>query len=202
MPRTRVEAQFTANRQRILDQAAHLFAAKGFPRTTIVELAKACQCSKALLYHYFTSKEDILYAILKTHLHNLRAVAEEALSVSEAPVDQFYAFMQANMAIYIESRDKHVVLVSDAGHLPAEQREDIRQMQRVLISLVAELLTRLNPALLNDPRLPMLYTMMFYGVLNWTYIWYDADGAIGPDEFSQRAADLFLNGFAPRQDAI
>src|SRR5687768_10701647 len=58
MPRTRVEAQYTANRQRILDEAAHLFAAKGFPRTTIVELATACQCSKALLYHYFASKED------------------------------------------------------------------------------------------------------------------------------------------------
>jgi hypothetical protein len=40
--------------------------------------------------------------------------------------------------------------------------------------------------------------MMYYGVLNWTYIWYDADGAVGTDEFSRRAADLFLHGFAPR----
>lgn len=198
MPRTRIAAQYEANRQRILDAAAHLFAAKGFPRTTIVELAKACACSKALLYHYFASKEDILYALLKTHLQNLRAVAEKALSTSDEPVEQFYAFMQANMAIYIESRDRHVVLVSDTGHLPEAQREDIRQMQRVLTSLVSALLTRLNPQLLSDPRLPMLYTMMFYGVLNWTYIWYDADGAVGPDEFSRRAADLFLNGFAPR----
>ncbi len=200
MPRTRVEAQYTANRQHILDQAAHLFAAKGFPRTTIVELARACECSKALLYHYFTSKEDILYALLKTHLHNLRTVAEEALSVSDVPIEQFYALMQANMAIYIESRDRHVVLVSDTGHLPEQRREDIRHMQRALTSLVSELLTRLNPQMLSDPRLPMLYTMMFYGVLNWTYIWYDAGGAVGPDEFARRAADLFLHGFAPRED--
>ncbi|ETW94967.1 MAG: hypothetical protein ETSY1_32555 [Candidatus Entotheonella factor] len=198
MPRTRVEAQYTANRQRILDEAAHLFAAKGFPRTTIVELAKACQCSKALLYHYFASKEEILYALLQTHLQHLRNITEKALSVSREPIEQFYALMQANMAVYIESRDRHVVLVNDMGHLPDMQREDIRQMQRVLTSLVSELLTRLNPQLLSDPRLPMLYTMMFYGVLNWTYIWYDADGAVGPDEFSRRAADLFLNGFAPR----
>jgi len=198
MPRTRVEAQYTANRQRILDEAAHLFAAKGFPRTTIVELATACQCSKALLYHYFASKEDILYALLTTHLQHLRAVAEEALSVSDEPVKQFYALTQANMSLYIESRDRHVVLVSDTGHLSEAQREEIRHMQRVLTSLVSELLTRLNPQLLSDPRLPMVYTMMFYGMLNWTYIWYDADGAVGPDEFSRRAADLFLNGFALR----
>jgi AcrR family transcriptional regulator len=198
MPRTRVEAQYTANRQRILDEAARLFAAKGFPRTTIVELAKACQCSKALLYHYFASKEDILYALLTTHLQHLRAVAAEALSASDEPVEQFYALMQANMAVYIESRDRHIVLVSDTGHLSEAQRGDIRHMQRMLTSLVSELLTRLNPQLLSDPRLPMLYTMMFYGMLNWTYIWYDAGGAVGPDEFSRRAADLFLNGFAPR----
>lgn len=197
MPRTRVEAQYTANRQRILDEAAHLFAAKGFPRTTIVELARACQCSKALLYHYFASKEEILYALLKTHLENLRVVAEEALATSDVPVEQFYALMRANMAMYIESRDRHVVLVSDTGHLPEQQRESVRQQQRVLTSLVSELLTRLNPQLLSDPRLPMLYTMMFYGVLNWTYIWYDADGAVGPNEFACRAADLFLHGFAP-----
>jgi AcrR family transcriptional regulator len=198
MPRTRVEAQYTANRQRILDEAAHLFAAKGFPRTTIVELATACQCSKALLYHYFSSKEDILYALLTTHLQHLRAVAEEALSVSDEPVEQFYALTQANMSLYIESRDRHVVLVSDTGQLSETQREDIRHMQRVLTSLVSDLLTRLNPQLLSDPRLPMVYTMMFYGLLNWTYIWYDANGAVRPDEFSRRAADLFLNGFSPR----
>jgi AcrR family transcriptional regulator len=97
MPRTRIEAQYAANRQRILDEAAHLFAAKGFPRTTVVELANACQCSKALLYHYFKSKEEILYALLTTHLQHLRAVAEEALSVSDKPVEQFYALTQANM---------------------------------------------------------------------------------------------------------
>ncbi len=191
MPRTRVEAQYTANRQRILDEAARLFAAKGFPRTTIVELSRACQCSKALLYHYFTSKEDILYALLNSHLQNLRAVAEEALAVSDEPIEQFYALMQANMAIYIDSRDRHVVLVSDIGNLPEAQREDIRQMQRVLTALVSELLTRLNPQLLSDPRLPMLYTMMFYGVLNWTYIWYDADGTVGPDEFSGAFGDSY-----------
>jgi AcrR family transcriptional regulator len=198
MPRTRIEAQYAANRQRILDEAAHLFAAKGFPRTTVVELANACQCSKALLYHYFKSKEEILYALLTTHLQHLRAVAEEALSVSDKPVEQFYALTQANMTLYIESRDRHVVLVSDTGHLSDTQREDIRHMQRLLTSLVSELLSTLNPQLLSDSRLPMVYTMMYYGVLNWTYIWYDADGAVGADEFSRRAADLFLHGFAPR----
>ncbi len=198
MPRTRVEAQYAANRQRILDEAARLFAAKGFPRTTVVELARACQCSKALLYHYFVSKEDMLHGLLKTHLQNLQTVVQKALAVSDEPVEQFYALMQASMAIYVDSRERHVVLVNDTGSLPAEQREDIRQMQRVLTSRVAELLTRLNPELMDDPRLPMLYTMIFYGVLNWTYIWYDANGAVGPDEFSRRAADLFLNGFAPR----
>ncbi len=197
MPRIRVEAQYAANQQHILDEAARLFAAKGFPRTTIVELAKACQCSKALLYHYFASKEDILHGLLKTHLQNLQVMVQQALAVSDEPVEQFYALMRASIAIYVDSRERHVVLVNDTSSLPVKQREDIRQMQRALTSHVAELLTRLNPELVHDTRLPMLYTMMFYGVLNWTYIWYDADGSVGPDEFSRRAADLFLHGFAP-----
>ena len=39
--------------------------------------------------------------------------------------------------------------------------------------------------------------MMFYGLLNWTYIWYDPNGPVAPDEFAHRACDTFLNGFLP-----
>jgi hypothetical protein len=37
--------------------------------------------------------------------------------------------------------------------------------------------------------------MMFYGLVNWTYTWYDASGPLQPDELSSRMADLFLAGF-------
>ena len=199
MARTR-SAHYPENQARILDTAAQLFAAKGFPRVSMAALAAACQCSKALLYHYYPSKEALLYALLRTHLETLHTVTAQALATSQDPEAQFRALVRASMTIYARSRNKHIVLMNDLRCLPPAQREDIRLVERQLTTLVAALLTRMHPELRRDPRLCMPYTMMFYGMLNWTYIWYDNHGPVGPEEFARRAADLFLHGFKPRPD--
>ncbi len=42
----------------------HLFAEKGFDRTTIDDIANACGVAPGLIYHYFEGKTDLLRAIL------------------------------------------------------------------------------------------------------------------------------------------
>ena len=41
-----------------------------------------------------------------------------------------------------------------------------------------------------------LDTMLFYGMINWTYTWYRADGEVSPDVLSDRVVDMFINGYA------
>ena len=37
--------------------------------------------------------------------------------------------------------------------------------------------------------------MLLFGMINFTYTWYDAKGAVKPKAFAEMASDLFLNGF-------
>ena len=39
--------------------------------------------------------------------------------------------------------------------------------------------------------------MILFGIINFTYTWYDPKGGIGPQEFADMAVELFLHGFAP-----
>ena len=39
--------------------------------------------------------------------------------------------------------------------------------------------------------------MILFGIINYTYTWYDPRGGIGPQEFADMAVELFLQGFAP-----
>lgn len=55
-------------RQRILDAAGQCFAASGFAKTTVEEIALRAGVSKALVYHRFRSKEEILEAVLERTL--------------------------------------------------------------------------------------------------------------------------------------
>ena len=52
----------------IRSTAAALFADNGFSRTSVAELARECGVSKALIYHYYDSKEALLFDILETYL--------------------------------------------------------------------------------------------------------------------------------------
>jgi hypothetical protein len=39
--------------------------------------------------------------------------------------------------------------------------------------------------------------MILFGIINYTYTWYDPKGGISPQEFADLAVELFLQGFAP-----
>jgi AcrR family transcriptional regulator len=53
-----------ARLEQILDAAAHLFAERGFHRTTTKDIAEAADVAEGTLYNYFQTKNDLLFAIL------------------------------------------------------------------------------------------------------------------------------------------
>jgi AcrR family transcriptional regulator len=74
------EALVKARRMQIIQGATRLFVKKGYDRTNMREVAKACNMSMGALYHYVGSKEDVLYLIIDHGLSNLAAFVEGACS--------------------------------------------------------------------------------------------------------------------------
>jgi AcrR family transcriptional regulator len=176
----------------IYDRAAELFAAQGFSRTSIAELAAHCQASKSWIYHYFPAKEAILYEILHDHMSLLLRTAESELAAHRTPEAQLRGLLRSFMAIYVRAQAKHAVLLAELGSLPAAQQSEIRGLERRVVDLVAGVVGRLDARPGRDAIMPV--TMMLFGMINWTYTWYRPDGPIGPDQLADLAADLFLGG--------
>ena len=171
MARTRAE-DYDDKRALIFDRAAELFAESGFARASIADLAARCRASKSWIYHYFPSKEAILYGILSDHMATLRATATTVLEGSDPPRAQLRRLLGAFMAIYARAQAKHVVLLNDLGCL----------------------LRRVNPALAMRRSLVKPTAMLLFGMLNWTHTWYRPDGALAPEQLAALAGDLFLGG--------
>ena len=64
-------------REMILRHAAELFARRGYPATSMNEVAEACGLSKPTLYHYFKDKYHLLVHITEGHVSRLQALVEE-----------------------------------------------------------------------------------------------------------------------------
>jgi AcrR family transcriptional regulator len=62
---TKRDQQAEERRRQLLDTALALFAQRGFENTTIKDLAEATGVAQGLVYHYFRSKDELLFAILE-----------------------------------------------------------------------------------------------------------------------------------------
>lgn len=74
---TAVDARRTDTRARIIATAAALFAEKGFTATSIRDISDALGVTKAALYYHFTSKDEILHAIVDEPISAVRGVLAE-----------------------------------------------------------------------------------------------------------------------------
>ena len=194
MARTR-SADYESIHATILDRAASVFAKRGYAGTSIGDIATACECSKSRLYHYFDGKEAILVEMLTEHVDSLLDQLRPVLYRSLDPQERFLEMVKLFLEVYAVSRDRHVVLMTCIDALPQESRDSLVAKQRQLITYVRDALLQLRPDIAEDRVFSQVDTMLFFGMINWTYTWYKADGPVSHDTLAERAVDLFLNGY-------
>jgi AcrR family transcriptional regulator len=195
LARTR-SADFENIQDLILDSAASVFARRGYAATSIGDIAEACDCSKSRLYHYFGSKETILSEMLTGHVDLLLEKCRHTLYGYQDPEERFRQLTRLFMEVYAVSRDRHVVLLTCLEFLAPDKRDILVSKQRELLAYVRDILLQLRPDLAANTLITRLDTMLFFGMINWTYTWYRSDGAVSPHELADRTVDLFINGYA------
>ena len=125
-------------REEILERAATAFAAQSYPGTSMNDLAAACGTSKARLYHYYASKEAILFDLLARYTQHLIKIATHEVSATGKPAQRLHSLIRAFLAEYEHSQTRHIALLNDVKFLEAPQRTQILDAQRKLVALFAD----------------------------------------------------------------
>lgn len=193
MARTRSK-DYESIQDSIIEKTAALFASRGYAATSIGDIAQACECSKSRLYHYFDSKEAILAHMLTEHVDKLLEGCHRALKTHADPVERFEVLVDFFLGIYSVSGNKHVVLLTCLEFLPENVRRDVLRKERELVAFVRDILIRIRPDIASD-GMSHIDTMLFFGMINWTYTWFDPNGKVTSTALAQRSVDLFLNGY-------
>jgi AcrR family transcriptional regulator len=191
MARTRAE-DYDERRQAIVEKAAQLYAKKGFDGASLADLARACKVSKSLIYHYFPSKEDILFEVMESHIHALVEAARGAVKSNAPAAVTLRRLTHDLMHLYAGASARHRVLLNELSRLPERQRAQIVREQRELIDIVSALLTAIRPNLAPEMRVPA--AMLYFGMINWTHTWFDPKGPVTPDAIADMAADMATRG--------
>jgi hypothetical protein len=109
---------------------------------------------------------------------------------------QFQNVIRAIVEVNAKSPHEQRVLIHDLSFLSEDEQQAIKDLERQLVDIVTDLLVRLDAEGRIVRRTKKIYTMILFGIINYTYTWYDPRGGIGPQEFADMAVELFLHGFA------
>lgn len=82
-------------RDQILDAAERLFAAQGFPRTTIKQIAGAAAVNSALLYYYYGDKDRLYRAVLQRRVAGLVEHTTRSLDRRGSPAERLRGLLEA-----------------------------------------------------------------------------------------------------------
>lgn len=175
-------------RDSIVDEAARLFAAKGFAGASMADLADACGMSKSLFYHYYPSKEAILYAVMNGHMDDLLTAIDDKLS--DHPLYDLRMFARRLLRLYAGAADRQKVLLYELGNLPKSDRGDIVAKEKRLIAYVEAIMARARSG--EEKAVLRAQAMLFFGMLNWTHTWLKTGGAVTAYEVADMAARMAL----------
>lgn len=185
---------YDKRREAIMTTAAHLYAARGFLGTPVSQIADACKTSKSLLYHYYPSKEDILFDVMDSHVQSLVEATREVEALDLPAEDKIRRLAEALMDLYVGAQDHQKVLLNELVNLPEDRRAIIVDHQRQVLDAVDSLIVTLRPDLAKHRPERRAIVMLFFGMLNWTHTWFDPSGPVTPAKFAGMASETFLSG--------
>lgn len=192
-------ADYDGKRKAILDRSAKLFAKNGYDRTSMAEVAAACRVSKALLYHYYVSKEELLFDILKLHLDELIG-AVRSVDAKLAPKARLRALVGALLEAYRDADSQHKIQINELSKLPAAKREKLIALERELVRIFSDAIGAVNKNVGASSRLLKPVTMSLFGMLNWHYMWFREGGPMSREEYASLATQLLIEGAASLQN--
>lgn len=171
--------------------AAKLFRAQGYDATSLQDLADVVGIQKGSIYHYIDTKEDLLFEIIEI----VHARTEEGNSawrdVDGDALTKVRAFVEGHLRVSVENLEYAEVFFRDSRALSAPRAAEIVKARDRYESDLRKLIAAAVKEGSTRPGLDAsLATRVVFGMMNWIYLWYRADGPLSVNQLVSQIADF------------
>jgi len=181
----------------LLMKAASLIARKGFEATSMRDLAKAIDASLAGLYHYFSSKEDLLFQLQYRTFGSLLEQQQAVAAEPGTPEERFARLITGHLQFYSRHRNELKACTFELESLTGKPYETVeairRRYYRLMTSVVADVID--GPSSNGkETRKSRHATLFIFGMLNWIFMWYEPSRHGTVEQIGQEMRELVLDG--------
>lgn len=181
-------------REEIYEKALELFIANGFDQTPLSRIAKELGITKAGLYHYFISKEELLFFIHERNVkRDLMPIIEAGEQIDDPQERISYIIKQ-----YVEasiSRDASArMLIHEVDKLEPAHRDIIDTIWRKFFYLIRDSLSELESAGRCKELNKTFAAFALIGMCRWTFNWFNPERADSATELCKTFDEIFFRG--------
>lgn len=156
----------------VMAAAVEVMSERGYAATTIQEVADRVGVLKGSLYHYFSSKEELLFRILEeSHQQNAEIVARVKASESSA-LEELLEYLRQSAAWYLANVERANIFFTESRHLTGAHRDKAREDSRNYVRYIQGLLEKARAdGDIRDDLDIRLITRFVLGALNSVRSW-------------------------------
>lgn len=188
-----MSTNYGENRERVIAIAAALFARNSYHGTGVAEICTAVGLGRGALYHYIGNKESLLYEISRTQVDRMNDQAEELVRAG-LPAEKLLREMARQLLRNIAShRSEWAVFFREYTALTGEKRDKLVAARERYEGYWRQALDRGVDEKVLQP-MPRLLVKGILGMLNYTYLWFEPEGPVTPDELADEFLDALLDG--------
>jgi AcrR family transcriptional regulator len=181
--------------ERIGRKAAIVFSKKGFASATLTDVSRAVGISKAGIYHYFSTKEELLFYVINRYMDLVLHRLKEELEAVPAP-ERVRFFVNRHIDLYKSNTHESYVILHEIKNLPPKYWEITRSKMKEYHKILIFAIGGLEGWSDIDPEKMKISAYTLLGMCNWIYWWYNSNGRVSPTELSDIIVRIFTGKFA------
>lgn len=189
-----VERSVTSRRAEICRTAARIFRDRGFDATSVSDIARALRMTKAGLYHYFDSKEALLFEIMTFGLERVHDEVVIPASRTRDPEARLRQIVINHARITTRAQGAVTQLFDETPALSPVARKSIRERQRHYTRLIRDTLEELRKeGRLRDVDITVA-AFSIIGMILWLPRWFRQSGRLTSEQAAREIANMALAG--------
>jgi TetR/AcrR family transcriptional regulator, cholesterol catabolism regulator len=191
-------SRFEQQLGKILAGATAVFYEKGYDGASMRDISRATGMSLAGMYHYFGSKERLLYLIQRHSFATIMRRLRERISNTQGAEQGIRLLILNHLEYSLEHQEAMKVLSHEDEALKGAYGAEISEIKREYYRTCRELLNRYK----KEKRLQFesrTAVLSLFGMMNWIYTWYNPRFDGGAERLASEMASIFLRGVDGRE---
>jgi AcrR family transcriptional regulator len=175
-----------------------LFAEYGYAQTSVQQIVDAAGVTKGALYHYFSSKDDLLFDIYDRLLSLQRAHLEEIIARGLDPEQTIRLVCEDVLNTSIDGLADGTVFFRSLHMLSEKRQLEVKQRRREYNdAFEAIVLAGRARGVFRSDIPPAILIAHFFSDTHYLAQWYSPGGALSQQQVATEITDLYLASLRP-----